>query len=327
MTFAPPQTSPAIILANGEGGVGMPAALAALAGGRSVLDAVEAGIRAVELDPGVRSVGVGGAPNLLGEMELDASIIDGSTLQAGAVAALQGFLHPISVARQVMERLPHVLLAGDGAARFAAEIGAERGETLSSASQADYQGWLAGQLSPEEEAAWPDGPLSALAWRSASTLARSAQPPMAGGTTIFLVRDAQGRMAGGVSTSGWAHKYPGRVGDSPIIGAGLYVDERYGACACTHTGEMTMRAGTARAVVAYLKRGASVQDACHEAAADLRSLRGGYLGPVIIHALDSAGQPYVLGLDATAAHFWWWAQGMASAEQRVADHDASSKAW
>lgn len=311
----------------------MPAAIAALAGGRSVLDVVEAGIRAVELDPGVRSVGVGGAPNLLGEMELDASIMDGGTLRAGAVAAIQGFLHPISVARQVMERLPHVLLAGDGAARFAAEIGAERGQTLSPASQADYRRWLAEQLSPELAAGWPDAPLSALAWLSASgspsasTLAQPAQPPRAGGTTIFLARNAQGQMAGGVSTSGWAYKYPGRVGDSPIIGAGLYVDERYGACACTHTGEMTMRAGTARAVVAYLKRGASVQDACREAAADLRSLRGGYLGPVIIHALDGVGQPYVLGMDATAAHFWWWAEGMAAAEQRAADDNASGVAW
>lgn len=260
----------------------MPAALAVLQAGGSALDAVELGIRVVELDPAVRTVGVGGAPNRLGEMELDASIMDGSRLMTGAVAALKGFLHPISVARQVMARLPHVLLVGEGAARFAAEIGAEQGETLSPQARADFEAWLAGLTTP------------------------LSHP---GGTTIFLARDAQGRMAGGVSTSGSAYKYPGRVGDSPIIGAGLYVDERFGAAACTHTGEMTIRAGTARAVVAYLKQGATAEQACREAADDLRRLEDGHLGPVVIHALDREARPCVLALDAPAAGYWWWASG------------------
>lgn len=306
-----PTGHPAALLTNDEGGVGVRPALAALECGRSALDAVELGIRAVEADPAVRSVGVGGAPNLLGEMELDASIMDGGTLQTGAVAALKGFLHPISVARQVMARLPHVLLVGAGAARFAAEIGAERGETLSSEARADYARWLAGRLSPDLAAAWPDLPLAALAWPSNGA-------PAPGGTTIFLARDGQGRMAGGVSTSGWAYKYPGRAGDSPIIGAGLYVDERYGAVACTHTGEMTIRAGTARAVVAYLKMGATVEEACREAADDLRRLRGGFLGAVVIHVLDRQGQPFVLSLDAPGAGYWWWDGASPAAELRAA---------
>lgn len=277
-----PGTLPGILMANDEGGVGFAAALAVLQSGGPALDAVETGIRAVEREPSVRTVGVGGAPNRLGEMELDASIMEGGGLMTGAVAALKGFVHPISVARQVMERLPHVLLVGEGAARFAAAIGAEQGETLSPQARADYERWLAGQAAPD---------------------------PAPGGTTIFLARDSQGRMAGGVSTSGWAYKHPGRVGDSPIIGAGLYVDERFGAAACTHTGEMAIRAGTARAVVAYLKKGASVEEACREAAADLRHLRGGHLGPVVIHALDRAARPFVLALAAPDAGYWWWDGG------------------
>jgi len=124
-----------IILANSEGGVGMPTAISALQAGQSALDILEAGIRPVELDPTVRSVGVGGWPNLLGDMELDASIIDGATLKVGAVGALRGFLHPITVARLVMEKLPHVFLVGEGAGRFAAEHGVEAGEILTEQSR------------------------------------------------------------------------------------------------------------------------------------------------------------------------------------------------
>ena len=117
---------------------------------------------------------------------------------------------------------------------------------------------------------------------------------MAKGTTVLLCINKQGQLAGGTSTSGWAHKYPGRLGDSPVIGAGLYVDQRYGACACTHTGEMTIRAGTARAVVAAMRFGLSVEEACHEAMADMARLREGFLGSVVIHALSPQGETCVL---------------------------------
>lgn len=308
MTPAPHSDVSPFLLANDESAVGVPAAVAVLQSGGSALDAVEVGIRAVEKDPTVRTVGVGGAPNLRGKIELDASIMDGVSLQTGAVAALKGFLHPISVARQVMAKLPHVLVAGEGAARFADEIGAERGETLSPQAQADYEQWLARHFPSGDR---PDLPLSSLAWVSSRPLAP-------GGTTVFLARDGGGRMAGGVSTSGLAYKYPGRVGDSPIIGAGLYVDGRYGAAACTHTGEMTIRAGTARVVVAYLKKGATVEEACREAAGDLRHLQGGLLGPVVIHALDRAAHPFVLAFDLPEAGYWWWDGAFAAPELRQA---------
>lgn len=299
-----------VVLANGEGAVGMPAAIESVRSGSSALDAIEAGIRVVELDPAVRSAGLGGAPNILGVMECDASIMCGATLRAGAVGALQDYFHAISVARQVMERTPHVMLVGAGAARFAAEIGERKGNLLSDEAKDDYESWIRAHVPAELAAAWPDVPLSPVVWPS-------ADPDTAKGTTCFLVRTQDGNWGGGVSTSGWGYKYPGRLGDSPIIGAGMFVDNRYGAAACTHTGEMTLRAGTARAVVAYLKRGASAEEACREALDDLRHLKGGYRGPVIVHVMDREGTPFVASIGLKESRqYWYWREGMESAECR-----------
>ncbi len=300
-----------IVLANSEGGVGMRAAVDALLDGRPALDVVESGIRPVEIDPKVRSVGVGGWPNLLGEIELDASIMDGRTLQTGAVGALRGFLHPISVARQVMERLPHVLLVGEGAARFAAECNAETGETLTEESRTEWEEWLQEHIPPEVWEQWPDTPLAPWA-------RLTADPETAGGTTVFLVKDGQGNLAAGVSTCGWAFKYPGRLGDSPIIGAGCYADNRYGAAACTGMGELAIRASTARSVVLYMKMGMSVEEACHEAVNDLRALERTYRGGVTIHAIDADGRPYVIAIDRADPIYWIWEEGMKAPRRREA---------
>lgn len=276
-----------IVLANDVARNGTEVARRVLQEGRSALDAVESGIRDIEADPAIDSVGLGGSPNILGEMEYDAAIMDGSNLMAGSVGALGNYLHAISVARKVMERLPHVMLVGSGADRFAREIGAEEREMLTPEARARHEKWLAGHVPAEARIALGTAQL-------AEYVRTSAKGYVSGGTTVFLAIDSQGRMAGGTSTSGWANSYPGRLGDSPIIGAGLYVDQRYGACGCTHIGEMTIRCATARSVVLYLKQGASVREACAEAIRDLRSLKGGTLGPVIIHALDSAGNPCVM---------------------------------
>ncbi len=301
-----------IILTNSVGGVGMPAAVAALRAGRPALDVIEAGIRPVELEPTVNSVGRGGWPNLLGEVELDACIMDGRTLETGAVGALAGFLHPISVARKVMETLPHVFLVGEGAARFAAECDAETGDNLTAESRAGWEKWLEEHVPEDVRARWPDVPL-------ADWVRLTAVPETAGGTTVFLVKDAAGDIAAGVSTSGWAFKYPGRLGDSPVIGAGCYADNRYGAAACTGMGELTIRAGTARAIVLYMKMGATVQEACHEAAADLRSLRRRYRGGVTIHVIDRDGQPYVTSVRHEGEiKYWLWAEGMETPTERTA---------
>ena len=119
-----------ILVTNNEGTLGVPTTARLLTEGAHALDAIEAGIRMIEADPSVRTVGRGGWPNLLGEMELDACMMDGTTLRSGAVGALQGFLHPVSVAREIMRRLPHEFLVGAGAARFAREIGAEPADNL-----------------------------------------------------------------------------------------------------------------------------------------------------------------------------------------------------
>lgn len=297
------------VLANGEGGVGVDATVEALLSGRSALDAIEAGIRRVEADPQARSVGFNGSPNLLGEMECDAAAMCGETLRTGAVGALKGYLHAFTVARQVMEKTPHVMLVGEGAARFAAEIGEPVAQVLSEDAGARHRRWLDEHLTAEQRAGWPDVDLLPLV--------RLTAPSRPGGTTTFLARDGDGHWAGGTSTSGWTFKYPGRLGDSPVIGAGLYVDAAHGGAACTHTGEMTIRAGTARAIVAYLSRGATVVDACRDAATDLRRLRGGHLGPVVIHAADRNGEPCVVSLGlAEGAPYWFWRQGMAQPELR-----------
>lgn len=293
------------ILVNGEGGVGVQTAIDAILSGRSALDAVEAGIRVVELDSSVRTVGFGGAPNILGEMECDASIMCGATFRTGAVGALKDYLHPISVARQVMERTPHVMVVGEGAKIFAAEIGECKANLLSDEARDDYNRWIQEHV-PDSD--WQHIALSRLVWSSVN-------PETARGTTCFLARTNDQLWGGGVSTSGWAYKHPGRLGDSSIIGAGLYVDNRYGAVACTHTGEMTVRAGTARAVIAYLKKGASSEEACLEALDDLRALKGGHLGPVVVHVIDREGTPFVasIGLQ-DSTPFWFWREGMKNAE-------------
>lgn len=279
-----------VILVNEEGRVGFAAGLEALQRGATALDVVEAAIRPVEADPSIHSVGRGGWTNLLGESECDATIIDGRSRRAGSVAALRDHLHAISVARQVLERLPHVLLVGEGATRFAREIGAEAAAMVTEEARIDHAAWVERNLPPGRlAAAAADGqvPLAGHAWSATRDVVEK-------GTTICLVIDAQGEMAAGVSSSGWAYKYPGRVGDSGVLGAGLYADRRYGACGCTHTGEMTMRAGTARSVVLSMKRGATVEEACLEAVEDLRALEGGLLGVVAVHAIDRHGRPCVV---------------------------------
>jgi beta-aspartyl-peptidase (threonine type) len=296
-----------IIIASSNGDVGMAAAWAILRDGGTALDAVEAATRLVEANPEDHSVGYGGYPNLLGEVELDASIMDGTTLRAGAVGALRGYRHPISVARRVMEELPHVMLAGAGAARFAAELGMSQEELLTDVAAQAWREGIEGRL-PE---AYRDahGAIIADLLRRATHLAKD--PERVAGTVNFIAQDRMGRIASAVSTSGWAWKYPGRLGDSPIIGAGNYADDRYGAAACTGWGELAIRAGTARSVVLYLKQGLALEDACREAFHDLGALP---VDPAQILmsmvALDRHGQHYAVTTSA-GREYVYQADGMA----------------
>jgi beta-aspartyl-peptidase (threonine type) len=245
-----------------------------LAAGGSVVDAVEAAVRVVEDDPNDHTVGYGGYPNLAGEVELDASIMEGATRRAGAVGALRGFRQAVTVARAVMERSPHVLIAGDGAARLARELGLEEQSLLTDEAAAT---WRAGI---------PEGEHPML---SAARLA--TDPERAAGTVNVIARDATGRLASAVSTSGWAWKYPGRLGDSPVVGAGNYCDDRYGAAACTGWGELAVRAATAHTVVSALAAGVALEEAGRRAIADLTSL-GEDPAHLTMHlvALDARGR-------------------------------------
>lgn len=273
------------MVSSENGRAGMSAAMALLCQGGRALDAVELACRIVEDDPEDHSVGYGGMPNVLGEVELDASIMDGRTLQTGAVAAVKGYANPITLARRVMEELPHVLLVGRGAERFAAELGQkpadqrteealrrwrERFEEYgltpgSSDSLRSLARTLAAPMQLRDQATQP---AQSLAPEEAERAAKDDTL----GTVNFLARDRYGDLASAVSTSGVAWKYPGRVGDSPIVGAGNYCDNRYGAAACTGRGELAIRMSTARSVILYLKMGMSLLEAGLEALRDLAYL-------------------------------------------------------
>jgi isoaspartyl peptidase/L-asparaginase-like protein (Ntn-hydrolase superfamily) len=250
-----------VLVASELGEVGLPAAMDLLRSGGSAMDAVEAAVRAAEDNEADHYVGVGGLPNLLGEVELDASIMDGGSLRAGAVAAVTGFRHPISIARAVCERLPqHVLLVGAGAERFAGEIQAEQGPLLTAEARRLWQRGLtdAGLADAAEES-----PGEAAYRRSVLDRLRAMEVPGGRwGTVNVLARDAAGNLASGVSTSGYPWKYPGRVGDSAVIGAGNYCDNRTGAAACTGRGELAIRGVTARAVLHRLAATGDPRLAC-----------------------------------------------------------------
>lgn len=234
------------IVASANGAPALPAAMKILRRGGSALDAVEAAARIVEADPRDVSVGRGGWPNILGTVEVDASIMDGRTRRAGAVAAVHGYLYPISIARAVMERLPHVMLVGDGAMRFAREIGAERAELLTASTRRLWVDFLK-QVG--------ETPASVKRRRALAPVVMRTVGLERKGTVNFIAIDRRGHMASAVTTSGWGYKYPGRAGDSPVIGAGNYCDERYGAATCTGFGELSMRALTAKWAVDRLAEG------------------------------------------------------------------------
>ncbi len=279
-----------MILASERGEIGLAAGMDLLRAGASAMDAVEAALRMAEANEADHYVGVGGLPNLLGEVELDASIMDGATLRAGAVAAVTGFPHPISIARAVCDRLPqHLLLVGAGAERFADEAGIPRGPVLTDEAKAM---WRAG-LEPDglERAADLNGEGEVAYRRSViDRLAAIGPPGGPWGTTNILALDAAGNLAVGVSTSGYPWKYPGRVGDSALIGAGNYCDNRLGGAACTGRGELAIRAGTARSVVLALRDGYEPSQACALALAETAALPDDFRSPLQALCLTPDGR-------------------------------------
>jgi isoaspartyl peptidase/L-asparaginase-like protein (Ntn-hydrolase superfamily) len=265
------------MLASERGEIGLPAAMEALLGGASALDAVEIAVRLVEANEADHYVGVGGLPNLLGEVELDAGVMVGDTRRVGAVAAVRGFPHPVSIARAVLEQLPqHVLLAGAGAERFADEAGLPRGETLTDEAKRLWQEGL--ESDDADESTWAGE--RRYREQALARIQAMAAPTEPYGTVNILACDAAGRLAVAVSTSGYPWKYPGRVGDSPLPGAGFYCDDRAGAGSCTGRGELAIRAGTARRVVDHAGRGLDPADACREALRETLDLPDEFRAPL-----------------------------------------------
>ena len=297
-----------ILVASANGLTGIGEAMDVLRDGGTAVDAVEVGIRKVEANPDDHTVGYGGYPNLLGQVQLDAGIMDGRDLTAGAVGAMQGFMHPISVARKVMEHLPHVFLVGQGAERFAAEMGFEPCDLLTEEARQTWEERLQAIMPPAKFGQLPDLP---DLWRWVEI---AIDPELVKGTVNMIAQDGQGNLCVGVSTSGWAWKYPGRLGDSPIVGAGLYADNRYGAAACTGMGEMAIRAGTARSLLNYLKAGMSLAEASRQAMVDLNDLGGRYRSRMSLLALDAAGHHVGLSTDEGRTYAYMTAEMQAPVE-------------
>ena len=251
--------APVILSTWDFGAAANDAAIARLRGGGSLLDAVEAGARVPEADLSNHSVGKGGFPDRDGYVTLDAVIMDDAG-RVGAVAALEDITHAVSVARAVMERTPHTLLIGEGARRFALNNGFTA-ETL---------------LTPEAEAEWRKWLATAKYQPVANIENRRPAPGSAlDHDTIGIIgRGADGRFAGACTTSGMAFKMRGRVGDSPQVGAGLFVEAGVGAATATGVGEEVTRiAGSAR-VVSSMRAGMTPAAACREAVEHILRLRG-----------------------------------------------------
>lgn len=241
-------------------------AYAALADGRSRLDAIELGIRDVERRSCDGSVGLGGRPNAAGYPQLDACIMDGDGQRAGSVAGVEGIVHPISAARAVLEHSKHVMLVGEGARWFALEHGVESDDDKLVEYERARKRWLLGK--------------------------RPAEVDEGGHDTIALVmRDADGHIAGGCSTSGAGGKLPGRVGDSPILGSGLYVDENVGAAGATGIGENVMRYCGSFLIVEFMRQGMHPRLACEEAIHRIASMDPrGYQLDICFVAIDKHGR-------------------------------------
>ncbi len=215
------------------------AAWQVLQNGGSALDAVEAGAKVPEADPEDTSVGYGGLPDRDGNVTLDACIMDEKG-NAGSVTFLQGIKHPIEVARLVMEKTPHVMLSGAGALQFALENGFQQENLLTDKAKAAWQKWL-----------------------ETSKYERKADINQHD-TIGILAIDAQGNISGACTTSGMAYKLHGRVGDSPIIGAGMYVDNEVGGACATGVGELVMRTLGSFLIVELMRQGKTPQEACEE---------------------------------------------------------------
>jgi beta-aspartyl-peptidase (threonine type) len=263
-----------VIIGSERSEAGLVAGMDLLRQGASALDAVEETLRRCEDNLDDHYVGTGGLPNARGEVELDASIMIGSSRAFGAVGGVRHYPHPISIARAVLERLSqHCLLVGEGAELFAQEQGFERAELLTAQAERLFAEAL-GRTNESVEGENTAASSGDDAYRVAALELVRRLSPHDGpwGTVNVIALDEGGEMVVGVSTSGYPWKYPGRVGDSALPGAGNYCDLRYGGAACTGRGELSMRVVGARMVVDALSRGEEPAQACRTMIAEAINL-------------------------------------------------------
>ena len=272
------------VIASANGLQATERAMSLMRRGRDTLDAVVEGVGLVEADPGDTSVGYGGLPNERGVVQLDSSVMHGPTRGAGAVAALENIMHPARVAKAVMENTDHVLLVGKGALEFARAMGFEETDLLTPQAREIWLKWKR-ESSDRDDWIAPEERLPA----SASDPQRATLRTMLRqhGTINCNAVNQRGEISGVTTTSGLAFKISGRVGDSPIIGAGLYVDNDVGACGSTGRGEANLKTCASFLGVELMRNGLSPEEA------GLQVLRRIARNTVEPYLLDEKGRPKI----------------------------------
>ncbi len=252
---APAGANKPVVISSGNGLQATAKAMQMIQNGADALDAVIAGVNLVEDDPNDNSVGYGGLPNEDGVVELDASVMHGPTGRGGCVAALQNIRNPSKVAQLVMERSDHVLLVGAGALRFAKAHGFKEEDLLTESSRKTWLQWKETLSNTDDWLPPHDIETKNISMNLKAVLRHH-------GTINCDAVDLRGGVSGCTTTSGLAFKIPGRVGDSPILGAGLYVDNEVGAAGSTGRGEANLLACSSVLIVEFMRQGKSPEDAC-----------------------------------------------------------------
>ncbi len=269
-----------VVISSANGRAACAKAMEMLRSGADTLDAVIAGVNIVELDPNDTSVGYGGLPNEDGVVELDASVMHGPSRRCGAVAAIQGIKTPSKIAKLVMDHTSHVMIVGEGALKFAEAYGYQREDLNTEKSRTAWLVWKESLRTPEAFNNWISMDQNLTAEATPMQQLKQAFPAVdektlawawqmakhpTYGTINCLALNEKGEMSGVTTTSGLAWKIAGRVGDSPIIGAGLYVDQDVGGAGSTGVGEENIRIAGGHTIVEAMRRGMSPHDAVVEA--------------------------------------------------------------